>query len=221
MPWEPFRPWGLVSAEGIRLGPRPGWASCQGGRGRGAGWAGGQRLRGAGCWEGSTSGFCSLLWTSVKCGARWHVAWRGRGRSGARWLPGHRPTPTFRHFREKRMTASVSWTASSFPTVWTRLACPRGRQGAQGTLANGHACASVCVTLLQLSWSSPLGSPKKEQEINIPIRLSSKWSFAAKEKVIQTLQDLEVKPPGVLRGNGEKEQPFCVLRSTDRLRAGN
>lgn len=50
--------------------------------------------------------------------------------------------------------------------------------------------------------------PKKEQEINIPIHLSSKWSFAAKEKVIQTLQDLEVKPPGVLRGNAEKEQPF-------------
>lgn len=52
--------------------------------------------------------------------------------------------------------------------------------------------------------------PKKEQEINIPIHLSSKWSFAAKEKVIQTLQDLEVKPPGVLRGNTEKEQLHSV-----------
>lgn len=158
---EPLRPRGLVSTEGIRVGP-PSWlGQLQGGRGRGEGWAGGSGSRGAGCGEGSTSGFCSLIWTSVKCGARWHVAWRGRGRGGARLLPGHRPAPTFRHFREKLTTAWVSRRASSFPTVRTPLACPRGRQRTQGTLADGRACATVCVTLLQLSWLSPLASQKR------------------------------------------------------------
>lgn len=85
MPWEPLRPWGLVSAEGIRVGPPP-WLSAQlqgfrfcGGRGCGRARtraeAGGQRLQGAGCGEGSTSGFlqrhCSpwkAFPASVKCG---------------------------------------------------------------------------------------------------------------------------------------------------------
>ena len=67
------------------------------------------------------------------------------------------------------------------------------------------ACAQVCAHVMrfQLSWLSPLAS-QKEQEINIQVHLSSEWSFAAKKNVTQTLQDLEVKPPGEsLRGNAE------------------
>lgn len=205
-----------MSAEGIRLGPPPWLGQLQGlsfcggrGRGRARGEAGGQRLRGAGCGEGSTSGFlqchCSpwkAFPASVKCGPlALCLAWPWRGPV----RPTTGPVPTFRHFREKQTTASASWMAS------TPLAClDRPTEGAQGTPADSlfpwtHAYTCAREMRFQLPWLlSPLAS-QKEQEINIQIHLSSEWSFAAKKNVTQTLlQDLEVKAPGEpLRGNAQ------------------
>lgn len=143
MPWEPLRPWGPVSTEGIRLGPLPWLGQLKGlrfcrGRGRGPGrGVGGQRLRGVGCGEGSTSGFLQSclpvegLPRCIECRAT--GALPGVARGGAP-SSDHRPIPTFRHFREKLMKASVSRMVSSFSTMLTPLACPeRPTEGAQGT----------------------------------------------------------------------------------------
>lgn len=146
MPWEPFRPWGPVSAEGIRLGPPPwlgqleGLRFCGGGggeRARGAGWVGGQRLRGAGCWGRKHIWIFAVSLFGVEgLPGQLCLAWPWRGGPVG---PDHWPIPTFRHFREKLMTASVWCMVSSSSTVSTPLACPERplqTEGVQGTLAD-------------------------------------------------------------------------------------
>lgn len=79
----------------------------------------------------------------------WHVAWRGRGRAGA---PGRRPIPTFRHFREKQMTARALWTSAPAP-----------RPGSLAAAAASHPA------FLRVRWSSfsclgrNLSFPKKRK----------------------------------------------------------
>lgn len=147
---------------------------------------GGQRLRGEQAagrkhiwilqshrwpWEAFVAGVAS-----VRCGAA--GALPGMAVAGPT-VPDRRPIPTFRHFREKLMMASVSWMVCPLP-CGLPLPVRRGQQteGAQGTLAvllfpwtRVHKC--VCD-----SPSSVLAVtsrfPKKEQEINIQIHLSSK-----------------------------------------------
>lgn len=98
--------------------------------------------------------------------------------------PHQRPIPTFRHFREKLMTASVPWTSSSSSsTVPTPLDCqerpPEGRRGAGGP-GRPAGSVDVCVGFFFSCVCCNLSLPKKER--NIQIHLSSKWSFVAKEK---------------------------------------
>lgn len=158
---------------------------------------GGQWLRGADCvGEGSTSGFLQSHCPARKAfpasdehraaGALSGVA---SAAGGGPVGPGHRPLPTFRHFREKQMTASVSQMSSSSSTALTPLACPErppqpegaprvaGGWGTPGRRAvSVDACDSPSAVLVLTSHF-----PKKK-EINIQIHLSSKWSFAAKKK---------------------------------------
>lgn len=113
----------------------------------------------------------------------WLFAWRGR--RGHPNGPHQRPIPTFRHFREKLMTASVPWTSSlsSSSTASTPLDCPERLQWTEEVQA--------ALAALLAPWMHVLGSPSAvyvvtacfpEKEINIQIHLSPKWSFAAKEK---------------------------------------
>lgn len=99
--------------------------------------------------------------------------------------PHQRPIPTFRHFREKLMTASGPWTSllSSSSTASTPPDCPERLQWAEEEQA--------ALAALPALWMKVLGSPSAvyvvtsrfpEKEINIQIHLSPKWSFAAKEK---------------------------------------
>lgn len=98
--------------------------------------------------------------------------------------PGQGPLPTFRHFREKQMTASVSRMLSSFSTALTPLACPERPPQPEGTpggtpsrlVASVDACDSPSAVLVLTSHFP------KRKEINIQIHLSSKWSFAAKKE---------------------------------------
>lgn len=101
--------------------------------------------------------------------------------------PSHGPLPTFRHFREKQMTASVSQMSSSSSTALTPLACPErppqpegdphaGAGGPGHRVVSVDACDSPSAVLLLTSHFP------KRKEINIQIHLSSKWSFAAKKK---------------------------------------
>lgn len=123
------------------------------------------------------------------CGQRavqgcWLFAWHGRRRGGHPDGPHQRPIPTFRHFREKLMTAWVPWTSSlsSSSTVSTPLHCPEAAVDRRGAGGPGRLLAP---------WMHVLGSPSAvyvvtshfpEKEINIQIHLLPKWSFAAKEK---------------------------------------
>lgn len=213
MPREPLRPWGLVPAEGIRLGPPPWLGQLQGlsfcgGRGRGRGEAGGQRLRGAGCGEGSTSGFlqshCSpwkAFSARVKCGLlALGLAWPWWGPVCLTTGPS---LPSGTSEKNERQPQRRGWRWLPLP-VWTGQQkgrrTPRPPRCSCGRMRTGVRARAM---RFQLSWLSPLAF-QKEQEINIQIHLSSEWSFAAKKNVTQTLQDLEVKPPGgSLRGNAE------------------
>lgn len=98
-----------------------------------------------------------------------------------------RPIPTFRHFREKLMTASVPWTLSwsSSSTASSHPDCPERLQWVEE--------AQAALAALLAPWMQGLGSPSAvyavtsrfpEKEINIQIHLSPKWSFAAKEKLL-------------------------------------
>lgn len=131
LPWEPFRPWGLVSTGGRHSRRAPsGLGRLQGGRGRGAGWAGdsGSEERAAGKEAHLDFAVSSGPASSAgRAGTSPGVAEAVAGPGGSP-ATGHWSTPTFRHFRGKLMTALVSGTVSAFPTAWTPLACLGGRQ---------------------------------------------------------------------------------------------
>lgn len=142
-----------------------------------------QRLQGADCVrEGSTLDFCSLTmphgrpsrpaWSAgllALC-----LAWPWQGPAG----PNRGPIPTFRHFREKLMTASVPWTSSS-STGPAPLACPeRPLEQRRPWLPS---CLHGCVywSLLQLSGLQPLVFQNRNK---YPDSSFIKMEFCCKEK---------------------------------------
>lgn len=128
LPWEPFRPWSLMSTEGICLGsPAPGSArwkvldSVVGMRARGSGVGppGSREKTVAGKeahWilQSDRSAWKAFL-ASVECRAAGSLPGMAVGERPNG--PHQRPIPTFRHFREKLMTASVPWTSLLSPSL--------------------------------------------------------------------------------------------------------
>lgn len=124
---------------------------------------------------------------SAECKGCWLFAWRGRRGGGHPNGPRQRPIPTFRHFREKLMIASVPWISlsSSLSTASTPPDCPEAAEGRRGTGGPGRLAGSVdapvgfSLSCLHCNLLFPRG---KKKERNIRIHLSPKWSSAAKEK---------------------------------------
>lgn len=100
LPWEPFRPWGLVSEEGIRLQPCPGWASCKVGEGVARGGLGTAAPSGEerAAEKEARLDFAVSSGRASKAGL---VAWCGRGCGGARLLPGRRAHPYLQALQRK------------------------------------------------------------------------------------------------------------------------
>lgn len=106
-----------------------------------------------GPWRGRKHiGFCSLT------APRGRLSRPARSARAAGSLPGvavgvgghpngprQRPIPTFRHFREKLMTASVPWISlsSSLSTASTPPDCPEAAEGQRGTGGPGRLASSV------------------------------------------------------------------------------
>lgn len=104
--------------------------------------------------------FCSVIVRRgrpsrpVSSAGRWRFAWRGPVR------PTTGPVPTFRHFREKRTTASASWMALTPP------AClDRPTEGARGTpvdslfpWTHAHRCARAALSAVPVA---PSRFPKR------------------------------------------------------------
>lgn len=157
------------------LGQMKGLRFCSGdeGEGSGTGTSGsGERTAAAGKeahWilQSARSSAWKAFLASVECraaGSLPGVAVGGGHSDG----PHQRSIPTFRHFREKLMTASVPWTSrlsSSSTAKSTPLDCPERLRGQKRCRWAWPPCwlrGCMCWVLLQLVILEPLVSQKKK-----------------------------------------------------------
>lgn len=126
---------------------------------------------------------------SAECKGCWLFAWRGRRGGGHPNGPRQRPIPTFRHFREKLMTASVPWISlsSSLSTASTPPDCPEAAEGRRGTGGPGRLAGSVdapvgfSLSCLHCNLLFPRGKKKKRKKY--PNSSFTKMEFCCERKM--------------------------------------